>query len=980
MIGCRVTAVVWFRFSYYLPSGSILSPSFGTVIWRIYFGHPSPSFGTDRRWSPYCRRWHHSNSTKGCSVNHSVRTVVRLSSGVLGLGAILVSLALVVPDVIAGLLAVSAVMGVGALAFSSRSGYFNYPSLAIPLGIATAAGLYISALYTATPVSKTSAVIILVSAVAAVLYLVISRDPRRWVGHVRSWANIIILLSIILRGATRLQGSYAFNTGRLLFVQVGEFTRIAVVVAVCAALPLILEQLRGEGKRRWSASLGEMITPRLWRPSELVKPGLSTLVLLFIYLLVLALARDLGPAVLLVAAVALAMPGIPTMKKRWALLWAMVTGAFILVVLQFKGMDRVALLWDPGADAQARSAWDAVYYGGLFSPLSPSAVLHAVPVVATDFMPAAVMAVTGTVPFALLAAALTVIVLLILVDADTLRDDRRPVAVGLAVLLGGLLIWTLLANAAILPLSGLSTPFLVPSPSSIAPALIMLALTKAVAFDDLPDGQRTPARMGVWTRRGGTLVALVVTASIMTATFVLPDGVTRDTAERMARGDIVTRDGEIIASTDDLGRRIYPEGGIYQQFAYSAAYGADDQSWIANRGIERNSAVELACGAEAGILETLTIPIRPPQCRAVDVVSTVDSRIQEAARSSLDGLTGQVAVLDAQTGAILALFDSRDRGLVRDSDGVVDPGRSDMISDDYLERTRAAATDPLRPSFPASTMKLVTAAAALLADIPTSDIDPAELQLPDGSMQNNDGFICPEEGVAAMLTYSCNTTAAALGIRLGADRFAEIAATYFGFDDPVGEADSVGVIDLGAYAPPTLGFPDTAADRRSLQDGVVARSAIGMEAVRANVLNLAAIGAVVANPDTLAPAPHAVAGYCGNGEFRPAMPQDGLTINNVPLPGDIAAVINEGMVNAVRTGTARSLSLTGETVGAKTGTADVDTSDGSVEDTTLIAILAGRYVVATRVEASTSTANSLTVGDALLTTLSQTPVDEAAAC
>lgn len=840
---------------------------------------------------------------------------------------------------LSGLIAVAAVAASCCIFFSSTSTGLGKPWHGLVLAAAVAAGLVVSAQVSAAAVSRTAAVIVAAASMSVALFVIVAGDPHLWIRRTARHVDAILAVCIVLRAATCVFGSYAFATGRLFgMVQIGEFTRIAVVGAVCAAMPVL-----------WASRTrlrGQLRSPTSW-----VSAGPARTVVLFLgYLLVLAFARDLGPAVLCTTAVVLSVPAISKLRLRQ---WVLLAGAGVLLgaaVVSVKGADRFALLFDPSSDAQVRAAWDAVRFGGIFGSFS-SPILEAIPAVASDFMPAAIMAVFGTVPAAVLIGGVVGVVCGVVADTGSVDEERRPVVTGLAVLLCGLLAWTVGANAAVLPLSGLSAPFLVPSPSSIASSLIMLALVKAFAVSvHTPGGDGRPTAFLAVIARGRRFAAVSIAVLVATMVYAVPAGPAATTAERMGRADILTSDGQILAGYDEAGARVY-EGrpGMYQQIAFVA--GSGTEGWRSWRGIEYNQVLDLTCGERAEIVDELMEFFHPMQCRGVDVLSTVDSRVQEEAAAALGDALGQVAVLDSDTGAILALFDSADSG-------------QSHIGDDYEELTRSRPNSADRPYYPASTMKIVTAAVGILDSVSTRGISLTEYSLPDGGIENADGFVCPDASIETMLARSCNTTAAAVAVAAGDDRFSDVATEYFGFDQPLVDGMD-GVIDAGAYSTPTLGWSEN-----GLDDGDLARSAIGMQSVRTNILNLAAIGAVVASPDVAAPAPRLVAGTCDGGEFHRSVENQG-TINRTPLPTVVASRISAGMAGAVNGGTATALAELGSRVIAKTGTADVETVEGSVEDTTLISILDGRYVVATRVHESTETVNSLTVGAAVLEVLSQ---------
>lgn len=811
---------------------------------------------------------------------------------------------------------------------------------AIAVVSALSAGLYVSADVSANSMQRTSAVIIAAALLARTLFLVVAADPRRWAHILTLHVDVVLVLCAAVRLSTLSGGSDGFASGRLLgSVQAGEFTRVAVVVAMCSAFPAVLTNL--------SLVRDQITDPRKWFRRGPVR----TAVLFFANIGVLGAAADLGPTVLVVLAVGLAVQGTANAQWRQWLVIGAVLAVAASFILQFKGGDRVALLVDHD-NPQVQAAWDAAYRGGLFGT-GNSAVLQAIPAVASDYMPAAVIATFGSVPSAALFVALFAAIVAVVVDADAAPMDRRHVAMGAATTLMLLIAWTIGSNTSILPLSGLSAPFLVPSASAISTSMLTLALARGFSVHTYLDPPRPPTRMGMalqHSRRSVVLAAVVL--AVVSMTWIAPDGLSRSTAMEMERARVITSDGIVIAETDAEGNRIYPGApGLFQDIAFSAMAGVGN-GYRAWRGIESTRALDLTCGATPDLSDDITEFMRPMPCVGQDVVSSVVGAIQSASRDALGNLEGQIAAVDAKSGRVLALVDSTNTG-------------PDRLEENYVEGTRHTAGGDTRPEFPASTMKIVTGAMGDLLDIPTEGAPLDLVELPGGgTVENADGFKCPDTSIETMLAFSCNTSASEIALNAGAETFRDFATEYFGFDSPVVTAGQPNTIDGGWYSPPTLGLPN--AGTTSSAD--LATSSFGMGGVRANILNLAQIGAVVANPDVLTPAPRLVAGICEDGEFHPIEPESS-TVNSTPLPAEVVETLLNGMASAVTRGTATELASTGRTVVAKTGTADVSVGDTEVEDTTLVAIVNNRIAIAVRVANSTAAMDATAVGARLIESL-----------
>ncbi len=304
------------------------------------------------------------------------------------------------------------------------------------------------------------------------------------------------------------------------------------------------------------------------------------------------------------------------------------------------------------------------------------------------------------------------------------------------------------------------------------------------------------------------------------------------------RGTIITADGVILArSTGDpdnpqLFTRTYPEGKSYAHVVGYATliFGA--------AGIEKTQAAALVSNRDATISGVLNAilggDIRPQGLR----LSLIDE-LQQAAIQALGEQTGAVVALDPDTGAVLAMVSNP--GFDPASLQGRDAGPAgNALDSDPTEPLRNRAVNATYP--PGSVFKIVTAAAALEAGIAgggTTFDDPRTLELPGSTatISNHDGEICGN-GETVTLTRafvsSCNTTFAALGMQVGADQLVATAEA-FGFNNEI-------PFDLDTL--PSV-IPGAATFVNDIPG--VAQSAIGQRDVRATPLQMALVGAAIAN-------------------------------------------------------------------------------------------------------------------------------------
>jgi cell division protein FtsI/penicillin-binding protein 2 len=247
--------------------------------------------------------------------------------------------------------------------------------------------------------------------------------------------------------------------------------------------------------------------------------------------------------------------------------------------------------------------------------------------------------------------------------------------------------------------------------------------------------------------------------------------------------------------------------------------------------------------------------------RGRSVRATIRPGLQRAAVAALGDRLGGVAVLRPRDGSVLALS-----GLA------------------------VSAPQP-----PGSTFKIVTLSAALQAKIATpSSTYPVRTAavLSGVKLRNASNESCGGTLTNAF-TVSCNSVFAPLGARLGAKRM-HAAAERFGFN----ETPRVPAGKVSVY-PPVKDLKDSLA---------VGASAIGQDRDLATPLQMAAVGATIANRG-VHPTPRIV--------------RSDKVIRHRAVSARVAGQVREMMLSVVRSGTGTAAALPGVEVAGKTGTAEL---------------------------------------------------------
>ena len=382
--------------------------------------------------------------------------------------------------------------------------------------------------------------------------------------------------------------------------------------------------------------------------------------------------------------------------------------------------------------------------------------------------------------------------------------------------------------------------------------------------------------------------------------------------QKIRRGTIRSADGEVLARAvpqqgDTFGRR-YPTGEL---FAHAIGY---SYTSIGRAGLERSRNDELT-GRRTELVSALE-SILGRSNEGDDIRTTLDSRAQQVAIDALEGSghKGALVALNVKTGGVLAMASNPSY----DPNGLDDRATfAELNRDDANAPLLNRATQNGYP--PGSTMKVVTAAAALDTGRyrPDSQVSGENGKVISGVPLNNFG----QEDFGSVdltfaLTNSINTVWAEVGEKLGGSTMQRYLER-FGFyaeppmDYPDQQMTASGVRKRGDLAPMTRNAVD------------VGRVAIGQGDLFATPLQMATVAQTIGNGGVRLE-PHIMA---------KAVDPDGRTVETVE-PDKAAQVISRQtardltvmMKQVVREGTGTAAALEGVEVAGKTGTAELNTT------------------------------------------------------
>lgn len=376
--------------------------------------------------------------------------------------------------------------------------------------------------------------------------------------------------------------------------------------------------------------------------------------------------------------------------------------------------------------------------------------------------------------------------------------------------------------------------------------------------------------------------------------------------QQLERGRIRSADGAVLARSVPRGEgqnqifvRRYPQGSL---FGHPIGYAFTD---LGRTQFERFHNEELtgAVSEFSSIIEELG----GGRKRGNDVVSTLYASTQQVATDALAGQAGSVVAIEPATGKVRAM--------------VSIPGYDpNTIPSSFQQLT----TDESSPLFdrsvqsgypPGSTMKVVTAAAALDSGAlePDSTVDgssPIEVQ--GQPLANAGGASYGQVSLTYALTNSINTVFAQVGEQLGTGTMMDYM-DRFGFNSaPQIDLPTDELFTSGVYEGRRLLDEDDAID--------IARVAIGQERLRVTPLQMAEVAAAIANGGEL---------------MKPRLwdrvvDPDGRVVRRMDperqsraVSPETAAEMTEMMLGVVNEGTGTAAALSGIEVAGKTGTAEV---------------------------------------------------------
>ena len=374
--------------------------------------------------------------------------------------------------------------------------------------------------------------------------------------------------------------------------------------------------------------------------------------------------------------------------------------------------------------------------------------------------------------------------------------------------------------------------------------------------------------------------------------------------ERILRGSILSADGQVLArtETDEAGNetRVYPYGNMFAHVVGYDSHGKNGVEALANYSLMTS---------HSDYIDQVKNEILENKNPGDNVVTTLNTKLQERAYNALGGYNGAVVVMDPKTGAVLASVSKPDfnpNTLSADWDYLV----SDSSNSSLLNRATQGAYPP------GSIFKVVDALAYMRKNGTIDNFSyncTGSITVDNHTIPCFGGEVHGSEDFTTAFAESCNTAFTQIGLDLGGSNLQKTAEDLlFNKKLPIPIDYTKSKFDLGS----TPGNP------------LLMQTSIGQGNTLVSPMHMALITSAIANDGKLMQPYYIDRVETINGtKVKSTKP----TVYKELMTASEAATLKNLMAEVVNRGTGTQLSGESYSAAGKTGSAEYYGADGSIK-------------------------------------------------
>lgn len=365
-------------------------------------------------------------------------------------------------------------------------------------------------------------------------------------------------------------------------------------------------------------------------------------------------------------------------------------------------------------------------------------------------------------------------------------------------------------------------------------------------------------------------------------------------SDRVVRGQILDNDGDVLAETivseDGTETRNYPYGDV---FAHVVGYDSMGKS-----GLESTENFDLLT-SNAFFLERLAKEFKEEKNTGDNIITTLDSELQQAAYDALGSYKGAVIVMEASTGKVLAMV----------SKPTFDPN---TVAEDWdwlsTDENSSLLNRAMQGAYaPGSVFKIVTTLEYMRENAAYADYSYeciGEITEGETTIHCANNRVHGTEDLGLSLAYSCNASYSNMGLSLKISSYRKTAEELL----------------FNSKLPTLLPYTQSKFQlTKDSPDSEIMMTAIGQGKTQVSPYHVTLISAAIANGGTLMK-PYLVdrvENHTGS-EIEKNLPEKYGKL----MTSEEAAQLKEYMTGVVESGTGAALGGGNYTVAGKTGTAE----------------------------------------------------------